>query len=296
MLDELKELYKYRALLIGMVRRELKIRYKNSILGFLWSFINPLMTVLVMTVVFKYIIGIKTANYSAYVLAGYLPFTFFQMALMDSAQSVVGSLALIRKVYFPREILPLTNVIANFIHLLLAMCMFFVYLAAIYVINPAQSPFRMTAVFLPFLLILNFCLATGLGLLISALNVFYEDVKYIVGILTYLLFFLCPVMYSSEQVYYRGATTVPSHPQLVYLLYFLNPVATMVNAYRKLLLAPQPYITEQVNAHGKTVALVQAPVPLSMHFLLIASLVSIFILWYGYRVFNKMKWRFVERV
>ncbi len=291
MLEELKELWNYRALLMSMVRRELNIRYKNSVLGFLWSFINPLVTVVVMTFVFKTIMRNDTPNFSAYVLAGYLPFTFFQMGLMDSAQSIIGALPLIRKVYFPREILPLSLVIANFVHLLLAMGMFFLYLAFIYITNPAESPFRMTAMYLPFLLILNFCLVTGFSLLISALNVFYEDVKYLVGIITYLLFFMCPVMYFSEKIYYSlGAKG--------YYLYFLNPVATMVNAYRKILLAPQPQITKEGfdKLGHKIPDMVQAAVPLSMREMLLTSAISLFILWYGYRVFNKLKWRFVERV
>lgn len=280
MVDELKELYKYRQLLISMVRRELRIRYKNSILGFLWSFINPLVTVLVMTFVFKVIYGVKIPNYSAYVLASYLPFTFFQMAMMDSSQSVLGSLSLIKKIYFPREILPLAYVIANFIHLLLAMLMFFAYLAFIYILDPRSLPFQPASLFLPVLLIINLFLATGFSLWISALNVFYEDIKYVVGIVTYLLFFMCPVMYSSEQVYYRLGRTG-------YYLYNLNPEAIIVTAYRKILLAPQPY------AHD---GIVEAAIPLSWKLLLIASAFSIFVLWYGYRVFNRMKWRFVERV
>ena len=290
-LSELRELYRYRTLLLSKVRRELKIRYKNSFLGFLWSFINPLVTVIVMTFVFKTIMRNDTPNYSAYVLAGYLPFTFFQMGLMDSAQSVIASLPLIRKVYFPREILPLAYVIANFIHLLLAMCMFFAYLAVIFVMNPHESPFRLTALYLPLLLIVNLFLVTGFSLLISALNVFYEDVKYLVGIVTYLLFFLCPVMYFGEQVYYRLGVKG-------YVAYFLNPVAMMVHAYRKILLAPQPWVIGQGrDKFGHQLPpIVNAPVPLSWKLMLIMCLFSIFIMWYGYRVFNKMKWRFVERI
>jgi len=273
---ELRELWKYRQLLISMVRRELRIRYKNSVLGFLWSFINPLVTVLVMTFVFKDLYGIKTPNYSAYVLASYLPFTFFQMALMDSSQSVLGSLPLIKKIYFPREILPLTNVIANFIHLLLAMCMFFAYLAVIYIRDPRSLPFQTDSFFLPVLLLLNFFLVTGFSLIISAMNVFYEDIKYVVGIITYLFFFMCPVMYQVERVYYKLGYSG-------YHLYMLNPEAVLVNAYRKILLAPEPL-------DG------QAPVGLTWSVMLYAAFFSLFILWYGYKVFNKYKWRFVERV
>jgi lipopolysaccharide transport system permease protein len=287
MLDEFKELYRYRALLVSMVRRELRLRYKSSVLGFLWSFINPLVTVLVLTFVFKVVMGIRTPNYSAYVLSSYLPYIFFQMAVMDASQSVLGNLALVKKVYFPREILPLTYVLANFIHLLLAFAMFFAYLAVIYVLDPRSVPFQPTSLFLPFLLIINLCLVTGLSLLISAWNVFYEDTKYVVGIAAYLLFFLCPVMYEIERVYYRFMELNPALGRLLYGLYIVNPEAMILVAYRKILLAPQPYIHDNI---------VEAPLPLSWKGLLVATLVSILFMLYGYRAFNRMKWRFVERV
>lgn len=286
MLDELRELWKYRPLLYRMVRRELKLRYKNSALGFLWSLINPLVTVVVMTFVFKYIMDVKVENYSAYILAGYLPFTFFQVALMDSSQSVLSALPLIKKVYFPREILPLTYVIANFIHLILALGTFYGYLLFIYLRHPTESPFQATAVWLPVLLIINFFLATGFSLVISALNVFYEDVKYVVGIITYLLLFICPVMYFSEQV--RYSSKFGTHGRWVYVLYHLNPVAEMVTAYRKVLLAPQTVM-------GRDGVLYPA-LPLDLRLLGITALFSVFIVWYGYRTFNRLKWRFVERI
>jgi lipopolysaccharide transport system permease protein len=299
MLYEAKELWKYRALLISMVRREMRIRYKSSVLGFLWSFINPLVTVLVLTFVFKYIYANTTPNFSAYVLASYLPFMFFQMAVMDSAQSVLGNLTLIKKVYFPREILPLSQVLANFIHLLLAFVMFFAYLAVIYIRDPRSLPFQPYTLFLPVLLLINLCLVTGLSLLVSAWNVFYEDVKYVVSIVLYLMFFMCPVMYEIERVYYRFQHMNPTVGRLLYDAYIMNPEAMIVIAYRKILLAPQPYIhDDSVTKNGVTTMkhMVEAPVPLSGKGLIVAALLSVFILIYGYRTFNRMKWRFVERV
>ncbi|MEZ5162709.1 MAG: ABC transporter permease [Fimbriimonadaceae bacterium] len=124
MRENLRELWKFRELLWAMVERELRIRYKNSFLGFFWSLLNPLVTVAVMTVVFKYLMQNSTPNFSAYVLAAYLPFLFFNMTLLDSAQSVLVSLPVVRKVYFPREILPLASIASNFIHFLLALLVF----------------------------------------------------------------------------------------------------------------------------------------------------------------------------
>ncbi|MGQ9902620.1 MAG: ABC transporter permease, partial [Fimbriimonadales bacterium] len=107
MRELVRELWAYRELLGTLVVRELRVRYKNSVLGFFWSLLNPLATVLVMTIVFKYVMGMRIANYSAYILAAYLPWTFFQFALLDSSQTILVYMQVIRKIYFPRVLLPL---------------------------------------------------------------------------------------------------------------------------------------------------------------------------------------------
>lgn len=283
MLDELKELWKYREMLFTMVQRELKIRYKNSVLGFFWSLLNPLITVVVMTVVFEYIQQQQTPNLSAYILAAYLPYMFFQLCLMDSAQSVLNGLDLAKKIYFPREILPLTMVISNLIHFLLALVVFFAYLLGIYLMHPAIVPFQWTTVYLPVLVVVNLALVTGLSLIISALNTFYEDVKYIVSVLLYLLFFVSPIMYFSETVY--NAPVVKDHPWLFYL-YHLNPVATLSTAYRQVLLAPT-----QVTTQGHS----YPPLPFQWGLFAAAAISSGLIMVGGYAFFNRLKWKFVER-
>lgn len=280
---ELKELWRFRELLVTLVERELKIRYKNSRLGFFWSLLNPLITVAVMTFVFKYLLNNGTASLSAYILAAYLPYMFFQLALMDSAQSILVGLPLIKKIYFPREILPLASIIANFIHLMLALAVFFVFLLVVWARHPSVPPFQVSLIYLPVLLVINFALVTGLGLIISALNTFYEDVKYMVSVALYLLFFLSPIMYFSEQVRYSKALT--GH-DWVYTLYHLNPVAMLATAYRKILVAPQP-----VRVDEKT----YPALPLDWGLLGITGLLSLGVLVLGYAIFNRMKWRFVER-
>lgn len=285
MLAELKELWRFRELLYSMVERELRIRYKNSFFGFFWSLLNPLVTVAVMTVVFKYILQNSTSNFSAYILAAYLPYMFFQMTLMDCSQSVLASLPVVRKVYFPREILPLAAIGSNFVHFLLALLVFFAYLLAIWLRHPQVSPFTWQILFLPLLLAINLALTVGLGLIVSALNTFYEDVKYLLGVALYLLFFLSPIMYFSENVRYSGALGGP-RGDLVYILYHLNPVAMLSTAYRKVLLQPQDV---QVGA-TKFPAL-----PLDWGLLAATAGMSVLLLVYGYWLFNRLKWRFVER-
>lgn len=289
MLSELKELYRYRELLIVMVQRDLRIRYKNSVLGFLWSFINPLVTTLVMTLVFGVLLGNGVKNYSAYVLSAYLPFMFFQMSVLDSCQSILVSLPVVKKVYFPREILPLAAILSNFINLLMGFLVFFLFLTFIYfkgVISGDQVvlPFQVTTVYLPLLLLISLCLSAGVGLLVSALNTFYEDVKYIVGVLMYLMLFLCPVMYFMEEV--ANSNRLKGH-MIWFKLYNLNPLASLSTAYRKILLAP---VSVPVRGGG-----VADPWPLSWNWIGYDFVFSIAILIFGYWVFNRMKWRFVER-
>jgi ABC-2 type transport system permease protein len=285
MLAELKEMWRFRELLLSMVERELRIRYKNSILGFFWSLINPLVTVAVMTLVFKFIARNNTPNFGAYILAAYLPFMFFNLAIMDSAQSVLMALPLVKKIYFPREILPLAAIIGNYIHFLLALAVFFVYLVVIFLIDPRIVPFRLTTFYLPILLIINLALAIGLGLIVSALNTFYEDVKYMVGVILYLMLFICPIMYFSETVY-ASMERYGRTGHWFYILYHLNPVATLATAYRKVLVAPQPV---DVGDHHTLL------LPLDWPMIGIAAIVSFALLIYGYHMFNKVKWKFVER-
>jgi len=281
---ELQELWRFRELLFAMVQRELRIRYKNSALGFLWSFINPLMMTLVFWVVFSFIGQNGVKNYTAYVLAAYLPFIFVQFSALDASQSVLSQVQVIKKIYFPREILPLASIVANFIHFLLGMLVFFLFLAMVWVRNPAESPFQPTVVFLPFLMVLAFCIATGFGLIVSALNTFYEDVKYVVTVGMNLLFYLCPVVYLSEMVAYNALNQRTDG--LLWKLYHLNPMATLCSAFRQVLLAPQGPIYNGVQ---------QKPVPLEPYHYVSLTVFAVAILIYGYHLFNKLKWRFVER-
>jgi lipopolysaccharide transport system permease protein len=296
MLAEAKELWKFRELLYSMVQRDLKIRYKNSFLGFLWSLLNPLVTVATMTVVFQFILNNNTPNLGAYIFAAYLPYMFFQLCLLDSSQTILVNIQLIKKIYFPREILPLASAISNFIHFLLGLLVLFVFLIVVYIFFPGPNglrvwPFHSGILLLPLLLFMSFCLATGLSFLISAANTFYEDVKYIVAVILYLMFFICPVMYFSEQVYYSPHNA--SH--WFYRMYYMNPVATLCTAYRKAILDPQPVKVSTHSPSGQTIDAMYPPIGMDWKYIAIAFVVSVSILLIGYRVFNRLKWKFVER-
>ncbi|HVT13076.1 MAG TPA: ABC transporter permease [Fimbriimonadaceae bacterium] len=288
MLSEVKELWRFRELLFSMVQRDLKIRYKNSFLGFLWSLLNPLVTVTTMTVVFKFIMENETPNLGSYIFAAFLPYMFFQLAIMDSAQTILANIQLIKKIYFPREILPLASAISNFIHFLMGLLVLFLFMIVVYVFFPSPTgqriwPFHAGIFILPLLFFMSFCLTVGFSFIVSAANAFYEDVKYIAAVLLYLLMFICPVMYFSEQVYYSHINQ--AHP-LVYRLYYMNPIATLCTAYRKAILDPQPVTVGGVKYEA---------IGMDWKYVAVALVVSVAVLLYGYSTFNRLKWKFVER-
>ena len=284
MRKELKELWSYRELLYVMVQRELRIRYKNSALGVIWSFLNPLLQVLVMSTVFGVFMDIKVPNYTAYMLAAYLPFMFFQYSVLDAAQSILIQVPLIKKIYFPREILPLATVISNFIHLLIGFVIFFGLLLLVYIRDPRVIPFQATTIYLPILLLFSFMLATGAAFIVSALNTFYEDVKYIVNVVMQVMFYLCPIIYFMESVANAKLNIKSDH--LIFKLYNLNPLAALSHGYRKVLLAPTDVVVHGDIAH----ALV-----MPWKYVMIAGITSFIVLIFGYWLFNRMKWKFVER-
>ncbi|MDW8107873.1 MAG: ABC transporter permease [Armatimonadota bacterium] len=287
MRELLTELWHSRELLRTLVIRELRVRYKNSLLGFFWSLVNPLATVLVMTIVFKYVMGMRIANYSAYILAAYLPWTFFQFALLDSSQTILVYMQVIKKIYFPRVVLPLAAVLANFVHFLLAMGVLFVYLYG-YVGTPPQ----LSLLWLPVIMLSQLLWVVGLSALISCWNAFYEDVKYLVSVGLQLLFFLTPIIYFSEQV--RHTTLLPeAYREGVFWAYhLLNPMATLAMAYRKVILPPIT-VVQAPTALGQATQFPDMPLPLWL--LGVNLLMGIAVAWLGLSYFRKREWEFVER-
>jgi len=285
MIEELKELWRFRELLLTMVERELRVRYKNSVFGFLWSFVNPLATTLVMWLVFKVFLHNGIENYSAYYLCAFLPYSFLQQSTLDASQSVLGALGVVKKIYFPRELLPLTAVVSNFIHLLLGFVVLFVYLLVIYLLHPGKFPIQASVVYLPLLLFISFTFAVGLALFASALNTFYEDVKHLITIGMYLMLFCCPIMYFVELVADSSINRPPYY--WVYKLYNLNPFATLCIAFRKTILAPAAVPAGNGKFHPA--------VTLDWNYVLATALIAFATLVLGYGTFNRLKWRFVER-
>ena len=282
MLSELKELYKYKDLLQQLISRDLKVRYKNSVLGFFWSLLNPLVQVATITILVKYVMRLDINNYSAYLLVGYLPWIFFQMTLLDSSQVILSHRDLIKKTYFPREVLPLSVVIANVIHFMLALVVFFAYLL-FYRFFLGGSPILKTALLVPYLLFLQFLLLCGLTFIVSSLNAFFEDTKYILAVLLNVFFYVTPIMFPVELLYSK----IPiEHRSWLFKIYMLNPINTLISSYRKCLL---PGIPIKI---GNT----EIPnLPMDYAMLGWVSLICVLVAIGGYAFFNSKKWLFAER-
>lgn len=222
-----RDLWEYRDLLYFLVWRDVKVRYKQTVLGAAWAILQPTLTMVVFTIFFGGLAGISSEGlpYPIFSFAALLPWTFFAQGISQSSNSLVGSQNLISKVYFPRIIIPLATVMAGVVDFILA---FMVLLAmmAYYGIWPG-----VTVVWLPLLLVLAFATALGVGMWMSALNVQYRDVRYVVPFLIQIWLFLTPVIYPASTVMERlESFGVPGW------MVGLNPMAGVVEGFRWALL------------------------------------------------------------
>lgn len=288
--EELRELGRYRELIGILVRREIRLRYKNSVLGFVWSLVPLVLQVIVLSVVVKFIFGVGPRNLAAYVLCAYLPWNFLQNGLLDSASSLLAQFGLLKKVYFPREIFPIAAVLGNGVHLLLALGVFFVYRYGVTtVLYGWPGPPPREILWLPVILVVNLLLVLGLSFFLAAWNVFHEDVKFIAQTVLNLAFFAMPVAWFTEQIFYspRIARIHPHLGHALTIVYNANPISWLISAYRQILLGPTDI--SQNPAHPIMTA------PFDYRYFALAILTSTLIALAGYHYFNARKWQFVER-
>lgn len=214
-----RETWKFRALIEALVRRHVATRYRGSLFGFLWSFLNPLCLMAVYTLVFHYYMRFDGGpHYHLMVFAGLLPWIWTSSALAEGTASIVSSGHLITKSMFPAHILPSVSVLSTLIHFLLALPM----LAVFMVLGGVSIP--SSWLILPVLIGLHALMLNGLVLALSALNVFFRDVQHLVGNLLTFLFFLCPVVYPASAV-----------PARFHFLLEANPLAVLTVSYQQVL-------------------------------------------------------------
>lgn len=210
-----KELYNYSELLKTNVKKDIRGKYKGSFLGVLWSFVNPLLSVLVYAIVFPYIMRIKTENYLLFLIVGIIPWTFFVMSINQGMTSILSNANIIKKVYFPRIILPISVVTSGVVNFLIS-CIIIV----LFVIF-SGVPITWHLLWLPIILIVQYTFILGITIFLSAINVYIRDIEYIIGFFINMLFYLTPILYPISMV-----------PANLRWIVNLNPMAHIINAYR----------------------------------------------------------------
>lgn len=215
----IKELYEYREMILSLVRRDLKGRYKGSVLGFFWTFLNPLLQLCVYTLVFSIIMRNNIEQYYLYLFVALIPWIFFSTCVSGGAGCIWAQQDMVKKIYFPREVLPVAYVTSQFVNMLLCFIVIFIVL-----LFSGRSINLLAWVYLLPIMIVEYILSLGAALISSSVTVYVRDVEYILGIITMAWQFLTPIMYSLEQV-----------PAAVLPVFYLNPMTPVIVAYRDIL-------------------------------------------------------------
>lgn len=220
MLSRLKEIFEYRDMVGGLVKRDLRGRYKGSFFGFIWNFINPLCQIIVYIIVFTQVYPSDIDKYYIYLISGMMPWLFFNDSLREGSGCVVRQADMTKKIYFPREILPIASVTSRFINMLLTFIVVFVLIAVSGVgFNPA------VLWLLPVVMIIEYIFTLGLTLILSAVTVYFRDIEHITGVFLMALIWGTPVMYSINS----------SMSGWVVGIIKLNPMTHIVEFYHSIL-------------------------------------------------------------
>lgn len=258
-MKHLKELWNYREMIYSLVRQDLRGRYKGSVLGFLWTFINPLLQLAVYTFVFSVVMPNNIEKFYLYLFVGLVPWLFFSGSMTGGAACIMAQKDMVKKIYFPREVMPISYVTSGFVNMLFSFIVIFVVILFSGIgINP------IACLCLPAVMVVEYIMALGGAMVTSALTVYFRDLEYILGIVTMAWMYMTPVVYSIEMV-----------PERLRPLLNLNPMTPVINAYREILYYKQ--IPEFEN-------------------LVWALVLGLIVLGIGILVFNKLQKGFAEEL
>lgn len=258
MFGKIKEIYDYRQMLESMVLTDLRTRYKGSFLGFFWTLLNPLLMLIVYSVVFKYVVKINIEHYTAFLYTGLISWFLFNQSLISGAGIVIRNAGLVKKIYFPKEILPLSVVIGGSVNYLLSLVTLFPVLF-FYKIDIGW-PLLMFPVLLGIYLIFTLALT----LIVSSLNVYFRDIEHMLGIILMAWFYLTPIIFPSDMI-----------PKKISFLFDYNPMKVIIEGFQNIFFynkMPQLYN------------------------LSVVALISFFLLLLGYKVFSKLSRNFAEEI
>ena len=258
-LQTVREIYSYRQMIVAFVRRELRGRYKGSFLGFLWTFLNPLLQLCVYSIVFSTILKSGIEKYYLFLFVALIPWIFFSSSVLGGAASIIAQKDMVKKIYFPREVLPISTVTTNFVNMLLC----FIVVFAVVILSGIKLNFLALLCLIP-VWIVEYILALGMAFLTSAVTVYFRDMEHILGIVMMAWQYLTPVLYSYDII-----------PPQYQLIFDLNPMTPIISAYRDILY--------------------ESKVP-DLKSLISATVMGLIVLVIGWITFSKLKRRFAEEL
>lgn len=251
-----KELYRYRELLKNNIKKEIRGKYKGSWLGVVWTFLNPLLMLLVYSIVFPYILRVKVENYTIFMMVALVPWTFFTTAVQTGTGSVVANGNILKKVYFPREIIPISVVTSALINFLITCIIMVVFILV------SGVGFSVHCLLFPLIVLIQYIITLAIVFVLSAITVYVRDVDHFVSIIIMLAFYVTPIVYKADML-----------PQKFQWALKINPMAQLIEAYRAVLY--------------------EHCMP-DMTMLGIWGLIGIAMLIVGYLIFKKLEKQFVE--
>lgn len=254
-----REIYSYREMIKSFVRRDLRGRYQGSFLGFLWTFLNPLLQLIVYSIVFSTILRANIDKYYLFLFVALIPWIFFSNSVTGGAMSIISQKDMVKKIYFPREVLPIAHVTSAFINMLLC---FIVIFAVVLVSGTPINPLALLCL-VP-VWIVEYILALGMAFITSAITVYMRDMEHILSIVVMAWQYLTPVMYSDTMI-----------PEKLRPIFNLNPMTPIIKAYRTILY--------------------EAKVP-DLSTLLWALALGVVVLVIGWLIFSSLKRRFAEEL
>ncbi|MCL5072366.1 MAG: ABC transporter permease [Actinobacteria bacterium] len=264
MISNFKKLFAYRELLFTLTKKELKVKYRGSVLGFFWSLLNPILIMLVYSFVFSIVLRQGIKEFAIFLICALLPFNFFSNSVNYGAGSIISNANLVKKIYFPKEIIPLSIVFANLINFFLELVVLFV------VLSIFGYKFYMYLYILPVLILVQIFLVAGFSLLVSSLNVFFRDLQHLISIIMMVWFFATPIIYPLNMV-----------PEKFRFILQINPMAVFATYYRDIFY----YIKYPEGLYFP-----------SIYIILICLGITFGIFFLGYFIFKKLEPRFAEEV
>ncbi|MDI3534979.1 MAG: lipopolysaccharide transport system permease protein [Thermosediminibacterales bacterium] len=258
MIEDIKELYQYREMLKNLVKKDLRTRYKGSVLGFLWTFVNPLLQLVVFTIVFSTVMRINIDKFYMFLFVALLPWIFFSTSVQVSAGTIIANKDLVKKIYFPKAVLPLSVVTSGLMNLLFSFVIVFIVLII------SKIGITINIIYLPLVIFVEYLITLGISLLVSSLNVYFRDLEHILGVLLMGWFYFTPIIYPVEMI-----------PKSYLKLFFLNPITPIIISFRDILY------------YGKAPDFVMLGLTL---------LIGLFTVIFGYNVFKILQKNFAEEI